>query len=119
MVIWRKVRLILHREMHRGGTTFWEWTPFEWLETICPNSKLFHEKHVPMPGCRMSIMDMAYLFGGVTDLRFLGMRKEMTETAWTYFGKNCVNEQCERVYDQGFSQMARRTHIEREACHLV
>jgi integrase len=99
MVIRRKVRLILHREMYQRGKMFWEWSPDEWLETICPNSMLFHEKYGSMPGCRMSIMDMAYLFGGVTDLRLLGMRKEMTETAWAYFGRNLVNEQCERVYD--------------------
>lgn len=61
MVNRRKVRLILHREMHRRGKMFWEWSPDEWIETICSNSRLFKERHGRMPGCRMSIMDMAYL----------------------------------------------------------
>jgi hypothetical protein len=47
----------------------------------------------------MSIMDMAYLFGGMTDLRILGMQVEMVETARVYFGARIVGEQCERVYN--------------------
>ena len=46
----------------------------------------------------MSIMDMAYLFGGITDLRMLGMQMEMVETAWVYFGSDIVSEQCQRIY---------------------
>jgi hypothetical protein len=46
----------------------------------------------------MSIMDMAYLFGGITDLRMLGMLMEMVEAAWVYFGREIVSEQCQRIY---------------------
>src|SRR2546430_17467373 len=28
-----KVRLIMHREMHRHGKMFWDWCPDEWLAT--------------------------------------------------------------------------------------
>jgi len=99
MVNLRKVRLILSREMHRRGRMFWEWSSDEWRETLCPNSRLFHERHEHMPGCRMSIMDMAYVFGGMTDFRILGMQAEMVETARVYFGARSVGEQCERVYN--------------------
>ncbi len=95
----RKVRLIVHREMHRRGKTFWEWSSDEWIETICPNSSLFYERYGRMLSCRMSIMDMAYLFGGMTDLRTLGMQMEMVETARAYFGRRIVSEQCQRIYD--------------------
>ncbi len=95
----RKVRLIVHREMHRRGKTFWEWSSDEWIETICPNSSLFYERYGRMLSCRMSMMDMAYLFGGMTDLRMLGMQMEMVETAWVYFGRSIVSEQCQRIYD--------------------
>jgi len=94
----RKVRLIVHREMHRRGTMFWEWSPHEWIETICPNNRRFYERYGQMLSCRMSIMDMAYLFGGMTDLRMLGMRTEMVETARVYFGR-IASEQCQRIYD--------------------
>src|SRR5712672_1813332 len=85
--------------MHQRGKMFWEWSLDEWMDTICPNRMLFYEKHGPMPGCRMSIMDMAYLFGGVTDLRVMGMRAEMAETAQAYFGKTLIMEQCQRVHE--------------------
>ena len=95
----RKVRLIVHREMHRRGKMFWEWSSDEWIETICPNGSLFYERYGHMLSCRMSIMDMAYLLGEVTDFRMLGMQMEMVETAWAYFGRRTVSEQCQRIYD--------------------
>ena len=93
------VHLMMYREMARHGKFFWNWSLNEWMDTICPNRMLFYEKHGPMPGCRMSIMDMAYLFGGVTDLRVMGMRAEMVETAQAYFGKTLIMEQCQRVHE--------------------
>ena len=94
-----KVCLVMHREMHRHGKMFWNWSPDEWLDTLCADSVQFDAKHGIFQGIRMTIMDAAYLLGGVTDLRAAGIRGEITETADVYFGHELMMEQCKRVHD--------------------
>ncbi|HEX6552681.1 MAG TPA: hypothetical protein VF026_07970 [Ktedonobacteraceae bacterium] len=43
-------------------------------------------------------MDAAYLLGGITDLRSVGIRLHAAESANTYFGYELMAQQCEKVY---------------------
>lgn len=91
-----KIYLVMHREMHRHGKMFWNWSPNEWLDTLCSDSKQFEKKHGNLRAMRMSIMDAAYLLGGVTDLRAVGIRQEIAESADVYFGHGLMMEQCKK-----------------------
>ena len=83
----------MYREMYQHRKTFWEWSRQEWLDTLCPTTSQLAARtcaHKPA-------MDMAYLLGGVTDLRSVGMEHYPLGTAYIYFGAELVDQQCERV----------------------
>jgi len=92
-----ETQLLMHREMHRRGKGFWEWSPLEWMETLCPTVALFEVKHSKGHCAHMAIMDAAYLLGGVSDLRPVGLSFHAVPAADTYFGKGLVMSQCEKV----------------------
>ncbi len=93
------VQRIMHREMHRYGKIFWSWSSEEWMETLCSTPAQFRAKHGEMECCHMTVMDAAYLLGGVTDLRQAGLWINITETARAYFGKELIAQQCQKVID--------------------
>jgi integrase len=97
-----EVHRILRQEMYRRGKTFWEWTPEEWIDFLCPTIALFNTTRVTCKyyNFRTTLLDMAYLLGGVTDLRSVGMGLEVSESARAYFGADLVAEQCQKVLDQ-------------------
>src|SRR6266567_2836453 len=91
------VHLVMHREMYRHGKMFWDWAPDEWMETLCSTPALFDAKYGRMTCCRISIMDVAYLLGGFTDLRLIGLELLVAQAANTYFGEEIVARQCSKV----------------------
>ncbi len=93
------VHLVMHREMYRHGKMFWDWSPDEWIETLCSTPALFDAKYGRMTCSRISIMDVAYLLGGVTDLRLIGLELLVAQAANTYFGEEIVAQHCSKVVD--------------------
>src|SRR5215469_15867621 len=62
----------MRREMYRRGKIFWVWSPEEWIETLQPTYEQFSVKFWGST-IRVAVMDAAYLLGGVTDLRSVGI----------------------------------------------
>lgn len=92
-----EVQHLMQREMQRHGKMFWDWTFAEWMDTLCSDHLLFRAKHGKTDCAHMTIMDLAYLLGGVTDLRPFGIGSQITEAAQTYFGRELVTQQYERI----------------------
>jgi integrase len=93
------LRFFMRREMYQRGKTFWEWTPAEWIEILCPTLTLFYERYGKHSRFRAVIMDAAYLLGGVTDLWPIGEGLNITVAADAYFGKELTALQCGRIFD--------------------
>ncbi len=97
--IYQRLRRILYLQMIQRNTSLWEWSKQEWIEIICPTKKDF-ERAYGRPGSgRFSLRDMAYLLGGVTDLREVGQKLNSWETARLYFGPEVVEQEGRRVTD--------------------
>lgn len=92
-----ETQLLMYREMHRRGKGFWQWSPLEWMETVCPTVALFEATHGKVQSAHMTIMDAAYLLGGVSDLRPVGLTFHAVQAAYTYFGRELVLAPCEKV----------------------
>jgi hypothetical protein len=74
---------VIYRAMHREQTTFWDWPATSWLNLICADHRAFTAANcglVPTEG-RAIIRTAAYLFGGLTDLRPVGMSGVATPMA--------------------------------------
>src|SRR5260370_315443 len=95
------VQRIVHREIYRHGKAFWDWSEAEWRDTLCPTVTAFGTRyHTYAWACRPSIMDAAYLLGGVSDLRSVGIGLTVSEAANVYFGKDFISQQCQKVLDE-------------------
>lgn len=93
------VQRIVRSEMYRLGKIFWQWSAQDWFDILCPTVPLFEARHGKNACTHMPVMDAAYLIGGVTDLRPVGMQHHASEAANTYFGAELVDAQCARVFD--------------------
>lgn len=96
-----EVHRIIRQEMWRLKKTFWEWTSEEWIAFLCPTTALFRTTQPKSTNYsyRSTLLDMAYLLGGATDLRAAGIDREATSAANAYFGADRVTEQCQCVLD--------------------
>jgi len=94
--MYQKIRRLLYREMVRRGTSFWEWSKEEWLETICPTNQEFVRTYGRVGG-RQSLMDIAYLLCGMTDLREADQKRECVETARYIFGTKLIERELRRI----------------------
>ncbi|HYU73326.1 MAG TPA: hypothetical protein VEL31_11660, partial [Ktedonobacteraceae bacterium] len=81
---------MMYREMARHGKIFWNWSPNEWMETLCPQARVFATKHGLGASGRNIIMDAAYLLAGISDLRLVGHEWFIIEAANTYFGTELI-----------------------------
>jgi hypothetical protein len=94
----RDLRYLMWKEMLQRGTTFWQWSEQEWLDILCPTWAIFSATHGVRYGIiRTSILDDAYLLGGVTDLRSVGIGLQISAAAKTYFGAELLAQQSEQV----------------------
>ena len=84
------VHFVMHREMYRRGKMFWDWSADEWMDTLRPTSAVFDATWGRMTGCRITIMDAAYLLAGISDLRPVEFVLHVAEAANTYFGGDCL-----------------------------
>jgi integrase len=98
---------IMRRAMHRYGKIFWEWSPQDWMQMLCPTPAQFYATHAKRPCAHMALMDAAYLLGGVSDLRAVDMRHRIVEFANLYFGTDILTHRCQQLLDalqgKGFS----------------
>ncbi len=94
----RRIRRILYCEMVQRGTAFWEWSQKEWIEIICPTFQEYAKKH-GTNGARPALMDIAYLLGGISDLRAVGQHRESTTMARYVFGEKIIEQEYKRITD--------------------
>ena len=90
---------MMHREMYRHGKMFWDWSADEWMDTLCPTAAVFDATYGRMTGCRITIMDAAYLLAGISDLRPVEFVLHVAEAANIYFGADLMTQQCKRLLD--------------------
>jgi len=114
------VHLVMHREMYRHGKMFWEWSLQAWMDTLRSTPEQFDATYGRMTCSRVSIMDAAYLLGGVSDLRAVGTSFYIVEAANTYFGAELVAHQWKRMLhvlsERGYGES--RSSIGRVQDHL-
>jgi len=109
---------VMYREMDRLGASFWQWSPAMWLDLIGRDARAFADaRHGPArDNARAAIRTAAYLFGGVTDLRPVGLSGHAFPTARAVFGGELVEREMRRVVDvlcqDGYSAgAAATTHL--------
>jgi len=103
--------LFMRRQMHRLGRMFWDWGPEDWINLLCPTSALFCARYGQRAGqIRTTVLDTAYLLGGVADLRPVGISQEASTTAKVCFGNELLTAQCRRVIDK----LADKGYIDRK-----
>jgi integrase len=93
------VHFMMHREMHRHGKVFWNWSPDEWMDTLGSKASVFATRYGSMEYGRNIIMDAAYLLAGISDLRSVRQEWHIVEAANTYFGMDLMAQQCKKVVD--------------------
>src|SRR5947209_12925889 len=94
----RDIQYLIRMEMLRRGTTFWQWEAEEWLDILCPTWERFRTRYDVRNSCiRTTFLDCAYLLGGVTDLRSVGIGLQISAAAKTYFGAELLAHQSEQV----------------------
>ncbi len=96
-----EVQILLRREMHRRQKMFWDWSPTEWIDMLCPTPILFWERYQrrQVRCVRVAMTDVAYLLGEVTDLRPAGIAFNVSMSANAYFGADLMTQQCQMVLD--------------------
>ncbi len=83
-------RLVLYDAMLRRGRSFWGWSAAEWLDLLQASPAAFRASHGGAARGRMTLFDLAYLLGGVSDLRPAGLARQATATARAVFGAEPV-----------------------------
>ena len=58
-------------EMQRRQTTYWAWTPADWLALIGPTYPWFKQRYHKAKACRLFLTLFSYRLMEVTDLRLL------------------------------------------------
>jgi integrase len=113
---------LMRQEMHRHGKMFWDWSEEEWLDTLCPTTAAFSTKH-RVTYVRTTVMDLAYLFGNVTDLRAVDIKTHGALAAKTYFGSEWLVKQSQIVVEilakKGFSNHHETVKSLRQCLYLL
>jgi len=117
------VHLMMYREMARHGKIFWDWSPNEWMETLCPQARVFATTYGLGASGRNIIMDAAYLLAGISDLRPVGHEWFIIEAANTYFGTELIAQQCKKVVDalsgKGYQESPENVHLLRQSLCML
>lgn len=102
---YRAFRCFLYEEMLRRKTAFWEWSEQEWLETL--GIMQANRNKYRALSMQASLMDLAYLLGGVSDLRAVRDRGNVTEMARRIFGDEVVEQEYQRIIARLIGQSGR------------
>jgi len=90
---------VMRREIYHRRKLIWDWSSPEWIATLCPTLALFQGKYGQTGAdARPTVIDAAYLLGGISDLRPVGIQLLAANSANTYFGDELMTQQCEKVY---------------------
>lgn len=83
------LRNILYGEMLHRGTTFWQWPSDVWIDLLCSGAEDRWKQYRPL-GIHAVLMDLAYLLGGVSDLRAVDQKRNRTAMAEAIFGTDVI-----------------------------
>lgn len=81
--------------MLRRKTSFWEWSHQEWIETL-GITQAARKKYQAL-SMHASLMDIAYLLGGVSDLRGVDEKRNITEMAGHVFGAKGIELEFQKI----------------------
>ncbi len=117
---------VLHRAMATRGTPFWAWAPEEWVGMLRPTAADYHRRYGVSNQGRRTLMHLAYLLGGVTDMIAMGHGYFILDSARLYFGHDLVERQLARLTDTlvghaglGFTDAPGQRHeMRRQVCRL-
>ncbi|MDG6910195.1 MAG: hypothetical protein JRN08_07475 [Nitrososphaerota archaeon] len=90
-------RRVLYSEMLRRDSAFWAWSPADWLESCGSSPSSYTARHSLISNGRHHLLALAYLLGGVRDLRPFGLSQSCVPLARTIFGRARVDEAMARV----------------------
>ena len=104
-----EIQLFIRWQMFLRRKMFWDWSLDEWIDLLCQSNQEFVSRYGKRFEIRAVIMDLAYLFGGLNDLRSLGKSTGIVKGAEVYFGADLISQQCrclldalvEKGYDDG------------------
>ncbi len=91
----RAFRCFLYEEMLRRKTSFWQWSHQEWIETL-GITQTARKKYQAL-SMHASLMDIAYLLGGISDLREVDDKRNITEMARRIFGTEVIEQAFQKV----------------------
>jgi hypothetical protein len=91
----RAFRCFLYEEMLRRKTSFWEWSHQEWIETL-EITQSARKKYQAL-SMHASLMDIAYLLGGVSDLREVANKRNITEMARHMFEAKRIEAEFQKI----------------------
>lgn len=89
-------RSVLRRAMLASNLPFWGWSEAEWRTVLYARSSAYRAAQGTYCG-RATLVDMAYLLGGITDPRVLGCAHEIYPMARVMFGDATLADATERV----------------------
>lgn len=92
---YQALRCFLYEEMLRRKTSFWEWSTQEWTETL-RITQAARKKYRAL-SMHASLMDIAYLLGGISDLREVDDKRNITEMARCIFGADVIEQAFQKV----------------------
>jgi len=92
---YRAFRCFLYEEMLRRKTSFWEWSTQEWIETL-GITQAARKKYRAL-SMHASLMDIAYLLGGISDLREVDDKRNITEMARRIFGTEVIEREFHKI----------------------
>jgi hypothetical protein len=113
----------MRHEMHRYQKTFRDWSPDEWRETLCSTPTLFKSRYGKASSVRTTIIDAAYLLGEVADLQSIGIGLQISLAADTYFGRERMAQQSQRLLDalakKGYADGGERAQEVRQCLSMI
>ena len=78
-------------EMHRRQTTYWAWTPSDWLALIGLTFQDFRDRYHKAKACRLFLIVLSYRLAQVTELRLLS-QSYLVPLSRRIFGQPVVDE---------------------------
>lgn len=106
--------ITLLRAMHRLQTSFWDWSPQEWIQVLHSSAQRFSEQHHGAAFYRPYVIGVSYLLGGFVDLAALG-HFDQKWLAVRVFGQAYLEDLVEQVGNElvrlGFGEKAVNVHL--------
>lgn len=91
-------RRILFADVRRLDRPYWAWSPDDWHAFFGASSRAFARRHGPAGAhARNFLLVLAYLLGGLPDLRPVGLAQGCWPVASAIFGRETLTTALERV----------------------